>query len=103
MTQPCGGRYVTIRRSQESSAGVQYQVLELRLYQTQNLLQQLEEEGTIEISGPAPKEPKYAVTNLIKHLNSRTSGTNKRPLIDQASKRATYESCFKTSNIELGP
>ena len=64
-------------------------------------MQELEGEATI--SAPTPKDPQWAATNLITNLENRTSGNNIKPLIDWESNEASYESCYKTTNVELGP
>ena len=54
--------------------------MELRLYQTPNLLDIQKNEVTI--SGPAPKANEWAVTNLITNLEVRTPGNNINPYLD---------------------
>lgn len=84
-----------------SNGEIPFVIEELRLYQTPNLL--LEFEGLTTISAPDPKTAQWKASNLIYHLASRTSGNSFLPLIDKASNRASYESCYKTSHVELGP
>ena len=72
------------------------QIPEVRIYQTPNLIQELE--GTVLISAPGPKNLRFVATNLITNLDNRTSGNEFRPLIDNDSNRASYDSCFKTTN-----
>ena len=68
-----------------------------------NLLQEFE--GDVLISGPTPMDPKFDPVNLITNFESRVTVDDDitRPLIDALGNRATYESCFKASNVELGP
>ena len=57
----------------------------------------------LKISAPEPSEAQYAITNLITHLDSRTSGDGYKPLLDQLSNLATYDSCYRTTNVQLEP
>ena len=100
MITECIGIYVVIRKDGPND-NKNYNLNQVRLYQTPNLVQELE--GQVTISAPAPISPKWVPTNLITHLDSRTSGNNKRPLINSASNRASYESCYKSSNVQLFP
>ena len=58
-------------------------------------------EGLVLISAPSPKQTKWAATNLITNLSSRTSGNNYPPLLDSSGNTASYESCFKTTSNQL--
>ena len=78
---------------------------ELRAYQTQNLLDSNFVTASV-TANALPKDPQYAVTNLILNLQSRSSGNNLYPLIADSggvgvSKSASYRSCYKTTNNEL--
>ena len=74
-----------------------YNLNELRIYQTPNLMMLLD----VKISAPSPKAPEYIATNLITNLESRTSGNNKFPFIDSLGNKANFKSCFKTTDAEL--
>ena len=103
-TVPCTGSTIAFRRdgySTETSYKTVITVTELRLYQTPNLLTTYE--GTVTISAPAPSDSRWAATNLITHLDNRSSGTRLRPYIDWSKNSATYDSCYKTTNAQLGP
>jgi len=106
VTPPTTGDQIVLRRDGYSSVGppdggTHYQATEIRVYQSPNLLQHFQ--GKVTVSAPAPKAPEFAATNLITNLDSRSSGNNNRPLIDVFGNRATYQPCFKTTNVELGP
>lgn len=102
MTLPCTGKYVTIRRAGlPVHWAIVFNIMEMRVFQIPNLLQVLE--GIATISAPTPKSTQYKATNLITHLDSRTSGNGLSPLIDQASNRAPYDSCYRTTEVQLGP
>lgn len=60
-------------------------------------------EKIIKISAPTAKSNDFEATNLITHLDSRTSGNNLKPQLDQIGTRATYNSCYKTTEVQLGP
>ena len=75
-----------------------YNVNELRLYQTPNLLQELD---TVTISAPAARKQKFAAQNLIENLGARTSGNTRMAIIDADDNRATYESCYSVRHGEL--
>ena len=72
-----------------------YFVNELRLYQTPNLMVEL----PVSISAPSPIESKWSATNLITNLQSRTSGNDLKPIINSSGGVASYESCYKTSDV----
>ena len=100
ITDGCTGKVLVIRRDGPPSTGEgNFTRQELRLYQTPNLLQELESAGVVTISAPAPDLPEKAATNLITHLATRTAGNNFKPLIDKLSNRAAYNSCYKTTNV----
>jgi len=72
----------------------------MRLYQTPNLLELLSGSVSI-VTAPDPKDAKWRATNLITNLSRRTSGNNLEPLIDYVPNDATFESCFKTTQVEM--
>ena len=77
----CKGNNFILRRPQRPSSNAnKFHMPELRLYQTPNLIQELE--GAVLISAPAPIDPIWAATNLITNLAIRSSGNNLYPLID---------------------
>ena len=53
----------------------------------------------VSISAPSPLDLKWSATNLITNLQSRTSGNNLKPIIDSSVGVASYESCYKTSDV----
>ena len=57
----------------------------------------------VSISAPDPSNNFFPATNLITNLVSRTSGNNLKPMINSLGNRATYESCYKTSYVQLEP
>ena len=71
-----------------------YNIMELRLYQTPNLLKEL----AVQITAPDPTSAQWSATNLITNLQTRTSGKNLKPMVDKAGTLASFESCYKTSN-----
>ena len=75
-----------------------YIINELRLYQTPNLLQVIDD---IKITAPPPLAPQWAARNLITNLDNRTSGNKSaKPYIGK-NVLALYDSCYHTSNVEL--
>ena len=83
----CSGTRFKIMRAERrfytGGPDERYIINELRLYQTPNLLQVIDD---INITAPPPKATKWAATNLIRNLGSRTSGneaSNGRPYISK--------------------
>ena len=83
----CSGTRFKIMRAERrfytGGSDERYIINELRLYQTPNLLQVIDD---IKITAPPPKATKWAATNLIRNLGSRTSGNeafNGRPYISK--------------------
>ena len=58
-------------------------------------------EGQVTIEAPSPSDPKWAATNLITNLSSRTAGNNLDPFVDMTYTKGGHESCYKTTNVEL--
>ena len=64
------------------------------------MLQELE--GTATVTGPAAKdEDKWPVSNLITRLNNRSGGNELPPITDGNGSSASYQTCFKTTNVQL--
>ena len=59
--------------------------------------------GEVSISEESPSLPGNDAINLITNLSSRSSGNNQNAIIDTSGTRAGYESCYKTTSVELGP
>ena len=76
-----------------------FTLFELRAYQVPNLFIDLQ--GILTISAPAPSLAKWAATNLITNLSSRTAWNVYRPVIDSVGTIATYDSCYRTDNTKL--
>ena len=75
---------------------------EVRIFGVQNLLT----DATV-IQAPLPKDPLFKAENLVQNLNTRFSSQNLTPIIawDGVSSslvtRASYSSCFVTTDTEL--
>ena len=103
MTIPCTGKHVVIRRAELPRNGDrQYNLHQLRVYQVPNLLNMFKKTIKI-ISAPDPKEDKYKANEIIDNLTRRSSGNNLKALETWAGKRSEFESCFKTTDVQLGP
>ena len=103
------GKYVVLRRTGYNTFYYKHIALhnhkinffELRVYQTPNILQKLEETSQVTISAPAPTQSKYAADNLIKNLASREQQRYNQPAIDFNLNPGDYYSCYITSNAQL--
>ena len=99
------GKYVVLRRTGYNRWGAggnhKLNFFEMRVYQTPNIIQKLEEKLQVTISAPSPSQSKYAADNLIKNLASRDQFRNRKPAIDFNLNTGDYYSCYITSNAQL--
>ena len=52
---------------------------------------------------PDPISASKGAENLVTNLDVRSSRNDENPIIDEFGNRATFESCFVTSDVELAP
>ena len=70
----------------------------MRLYEIPNILQIVEATITGDTSQSIAT---YEAVNLIKNLDSRSSGNYLHPIINSIGTQGTNEPCFKTSEVQL--
>ena len=112
---PTEGKYIVLRRTNNSILGVpgnpnsDLEIMEMRLYQTPNLLMKLS--GKVTVTGPDPEQSIFAATNLITNLEDRTASSfsntssDTPPYIRPISKRGSnyhdFYSCYRVSSATL--
>ena len=89
------GRYVCIRREDtKENLDTDFEISEVRLYQTPNLLSQ--GKGGVKLIG-TQSEPEYSLDNLIENYDKRFNNALHKPFIDSAATEADFESCYVTN------
>ena len=97
---PTKGRYVVLRRDGNNLNGDQYYTVnEIKVYAVTNLLNY----GATILSAPEPTTPSKSAQNLVENLRTRSPRNDFSPIIDSVGNRATFESCFVTTDSEVGP
>lgn len=112
---PTEGKYIVLRRTvnsvfnQPGLPDSNLSLMEMRLYQTPNLLMKLS--GKVTVTGPDPEQSIFAATNLITNLEDRTASsfaalsTYDPKYIRPISKRGTnyydFYSCYRVSSATL--
>lgn len=97
-SDPVKGRYVSIRRVEYNSGWNYLAMNRLIAYRVPNLL----EFGATILPGTSAGLATFLAQNLVENINRRSCGNNFKPFVGLDT-QATFDSCFKTSQIELGP
>ena len=100
LDKPATGRYIVLRRDGPSSDGDLWdlRVCEIKVYSVTNLL----EYGATILKAPESSLAHLGAENLINNLRERSSRSNFSPIISPGT-RATYNSCFFTTDAQIGP
>ena len=103
LDKPATGRYIVLRREGPSIDGGHWNlyVCEIKVYSVTNLLGY----GATILKAPEPSYAHFSAENLINNLRERSSRSYYNPIIapNTADLRATYNSCFWTENVQIGP
>ena len=93
------GKYFSFRRDGGSAAnGHKINLASIKLYEIPNILQI----AAATITGDTSQSiATYEAVNLIKNLDSRSSGNYLHPIINSIGTQGTNEPCFKTSEVQL--
>lgn len=98
LDSPLTGRYLVIRRLGPGIGGSNdYSLAQIKAYSVTNLLYQ---SATI-LEAPTPNVVTKSAQNLVENLRTRTQRNIFNPLIDMAGNRASFESCFLTTDLEM--